>query len=312
MDTLALSTKQRFSLTPTPPFDFQHSLSVLEKMHAGGLKRTITKKVLRLAYALSDETVLLELKSSGSVQAPKLNVGLHAKRKLSKSELKDLKAYLTFYLSLDDDLTSFYALAESDPAFESVLKALYGFHPVKFPSVFASACWALVTQRTPNSFAFKTMTRLSELLGTRLEHDGETYTTFPEPQAFLGNEASEAILEATNNTRKTERLLAIAQSFAEADEDFLRTAPYAEVAAWLGNVHGLGAWSVDYIMLRGLGRYERSPWTDTRIMHTLSEIYTLGFSMSKGDARALAERYGWQQGLWVHYLKTFEWLGLES
>ena len=28
-----------------------------------------------------------------------------------------------------------------------------------------------------------------------------------------------------------------------------------------------------------------------------------GFGISRGDARALAERYGWLQGLWAHYLK---------
>ena len=299
---------QRFTLTPTPPFDFRHSLNILSRRQADGVRYRVQADGVSFAYALSGETVVLSLQSKGTVEQPKLQTKVHSERKLSKTELEALKAHLTFYLSLGDDLTPFYELAHDDPAVEPVLKTLYGFHQVKFQSVFASACWALVTQRTPNSFAYKTMARLSELLGTKIEYEGEQFTTFPTPQAFLAKGASAAILEATNNTRKTERLLPIAESFTTADEDFLRQAPYAEVEAWLSKIHGLGAWSVDYVMLRGLGRYERAPWTDTRIMGTLSDTYTKGFTMSKGDARALAERYGWYQGLWVHYLKTHEWL----
>ena len=130
------------------------------------------------------------------------------------------------------------------------------------------------------------------------------------------------ILAATNNIRKTERLLSLIQAFAGADEPFLRYAPYGEVARWLLQIQGLGAWSVDFIMLRGLGRTEHTPWTDTGLLGAVSSVYTGGFEISLGRARELAEPYGSEQGLWAHYLKTyagitaahagFAWTGLES
>jgi DNA-3-methyladenine glycosylase II len=147
------------------------------------------------------------------------------------------------------------------------------------------------------------MQRFCELLGGDISIKGETYTTFPEAKDFLSSR--EQVFIATNNTRKTDRLIEIAKDYLTINETFLKTASYEEVMRRVKKLKGLGQWSADYILLRGLGRYERSPWTDTEIINALSTTYTSGFRISDGDARRLAEGYGWYQGLWAHYLKVF-------
>lgn len=301
---MASAKLQTTSLTlrPKAPFDFQHTLTFLEDYKADGIVRKILDDELRFAMNVSGKSVAFFVKSVGTLKRPRLELILHAK-KLNNDIIKQAKEQLIFYLSLDDDLSSFYKLAEKDDAFKPVLRGLYGYHQVKFPSVFTSICWALVTQRTPNSFAYVTMQRFCELLGDAITVEGERYTTFPEAKKFLN--ARDKVLIATNNTRKTDRLMEITKAYATVDENFLKTAPYEEVMRAVKKLKGLGQWSADYILLRGLGRYERSPWTDTVIIDTISKIYTGGFRISDGDARKLAEQYGWYQGLWVHYLKVF-------
>jgi DNA-3-methyladenine glycosylase II len=290
------------SLTSKAPFDFQHTLTFLEDYKADGIHRKILENELRFALQVLGQPITVFVKSLGTVKRPRLELTLHAK-KLNDDIIRAAKEQLTFYLSLDDDLTPFYKLAEKDNAFKPTLKGLYGYHQVKFPSVFTSICWALVTQRTPNSFAYVTMQRFCELLGDVITVDCEHYTTFPEAQKFLNSR--DKVLIATNNTRKTDRLMEIAKAYMTVDETFLKTAPYEEVMRAVKKLKGLGQWSADYILLRGLGRYERSPWTDTVILDTISKIYTGGFRISEGDAKRLAESYSWYQGLWVHYLKVF-------
>jgi DNA-3-methyladenine glycosylase II len=289
-------------LTPKAPFDFQHTLTFLEDYKADGIYRKIMGQELRFAMTVLGKPVAFFVKSMGTLKRPRLELTLHAK-KLDDDIIKAAKEQLIFYLSLDDDFSAFYKLAEKDDAFKPVLKGLYGYHQVKFPSIFTSVCWALVTQRTPNSFAYLTMQHFCELLGDAITVDGERYTTFPEAHKFL--RARDKVLFATNNTRKTDRLMEIVKAYITLDETFLKTAPYEEVMRVVKKLKGLGQWSADYILLRGLGRYERSPWTDTVIIDTISKIYTGGFRISDGDARKLAEPYGWYQGLWVHYLKVF-------
>ena len=258
--------------------------------------------MLEQALQVQGQPVYVRLESVGTTDKPELTVTLAGD--LSEDLVEQTLIQVRFYLGLNDSLTPFYDLARKDDAFKPVFKQLYGFHPVKFPSPFACVCWVLVTQRTPNPFAYKTMRRLTELLGDAVEVDGVRYTTFPEPHALLERGAPAKVLEATNNTRKTERLLPLARNFLAADETFLRTAPFEEAYRWLKKLPGLGEWSVDYVMLRGLGRTERSPWSDTRLLEAISNVYTGGLTISRGDARKLAESYGWHQGWWVHYLKT--------
>ena len=292
------------TLTPVPPFDFAHTLAVLARIQADGVYKRVGGNSLTQAFRVGGGPVLVGLSSTGTVARPKLRAVLSAPDALGKKRVEAVLERVRWYLGLDDDLTPFYALARRDDAFRPVLEQLYGYHQVKFPTLFTCICWALITQRTPNSFAFKSMATLSETLGSAVTADGVAYTVFPEPADFLAPGAPPLVLAATNNTRKTERLLPLARALLAEDEAFLRTASYDEAYSRLKKFPGLGDWSVQYILLRGLGRYERSPWTDTWLLEGVSRAYTGGLSISRGDAAKLAESYGWYQGLWVHYLKT--------
>ena len=301
---------QTLTLTPTPPFDFEQTLNFVRTFRARNYERhpaseQIKGGALQRVVSVDDEPVFFRVKSTGTVEEPRLEATLYAES-LTDDLVSAAADRIRFFLSLDDDLTPFYTLAQSDPAFSKVVQNLYGYHSFKVLTPFEAACWALIQQRTPNSFAHLTMKRLSESFGKRLELEAVTYRAFPEATQMLDN-PEKRVLEATNNTRKTERFLDLIKVFATADEDFLRTAPYAEVSKWLTNIKGIGAWSIDFIMLRGLGRYERTPWTDTGLLDAVSSVYTQGLTISQGSARELAERYGWYQGLWAHYLKTYYW-----
>ncbi len=293
--------KHRLTLSATPPFSFGQTLGFIRAFYARDFERVpaheqVLGGTLRRIVSVRGVPVLFEAEAAaGGVQ-----LTLHAKH-LGDELVTATTDRVRFYLGLDDDLGPLYSRA--DPIFRGVVQDLHGYHMLKVLTPFEAACWALVQQRTPNGFTHKTMARLAEHFGGRLTHEGKTYTAFPEARQMLENPQAR-LLDATNNTRKTERLLHLIDAFAGADEAFLCAAPYAEVARWLLGIKGLGAWSVDFIALRGLGRTERVPWTDTGMLGAISAVYTRGFEISPGSARELAERYGWAAGLWAHYVKT--------
>ena len=64
----------------------------------------------------------------------------------------------------------------------------------------------------------------------------------------LGLEKLTLILK---NSRKSEYLFNVSESFAEVDEDFLRKAPIEEVKDWLLNIKGIGEWSAHLELIRG-------------------------------------------------------------
>ena len=302
------------TLTPTTPFDFGQTLNFVRRFRARDYERNpaheqIDGSVLQRVVSVSGEPVFFRVRDVGTAEEPGLECTLYVES-LTEELVSAAQDRVRFFLSLDDDLTPFYTLAQSDPIFSEVVQLLYGYHAFKVLTPFEAACWALIQQRTPNSFAHLTMKRLTELFGKGIKVDGVTHRAFPEASQML-DDPEKRVLEAMNNTRKTERFLNLIRAFATleqaGDEDFLRTAPYAEVSKWLSSIRGIGAWSIDFVMLRGLGRYERTPWTDTGLLPAVSGVYTGGLEISQGSARELAERYGWYQGLWAHYVKTRYW-----
>ena len=293
--------QHRLTLHAVPPFSFERTLAFIRVFYARDYERVPAHKqiygeTLRRVVSVDGVPVLFTVRAVEE----ELELTLYAVN-LNDTLVEASTDRVRFYLGLDDDLTPLYSRA--DPVFEGVVKTWHGYHMLKVLTPFEAACWALIQQRTPNGFAHKTMARLAESFGGSLVSEGETYTAFPEAQAMM-EDPQARVLAATNNTRKTERLLHVIRAFSTADETFLRAAPYGEVAAWLGSIKGLGAWSVDFIMLRGLGRIEQVPWTDTGMLGAISKVYTGGFDVSLGRARELAERYGLYQGLWAHLVKT--------
>jgi len=104
------------------------------------------------------------------------------------------------------------------------------------------------------------------------------------------------------NARRTEYLRAAAWAFGDVDDGWLRSAPYDEVEAWLRGITGIGAWSASFILLRGLGRMERVPVGERRLLEAARRIY--GRDLSEEGLHRIAEGYGAWQGYWAHYLRA--------
>ncbi len=293
-------------LRPTPPFDFDHTVAALRDFPASPIERRVIDATLaaplglRQAWRVGGRPIVLTLRSRGTIEEPLLEVAGVAG--LEADERTGLERDLRSALALDVDLRPLERI--DDIAFEPVLRALYGYHPLRFPTPFESACWALVQQRTPNAFARASLQRIVDALGAAIVQDGVRFTLFPEPEAF-DDAARPALLAATNNVRKVERLVPIAQAFASADPAWLEAAAYDDVRRWLLSIHGLGPWSAEFILTYGLGRFERVAWTDTGAIPAISRVYTPGLTIARGGARERAEVYGWLQGAWLRYVKRY-------
>ena len=62
--------------------------------------------------------------------------------------------------------------------------------------------------------------------------------------------------------------------------------------------------SATFIMVRGLGRMEYIPLTETRLLEAASKVYGHGKELGREELKRLAERYGIWQGYWAHYLRV--------
>jgi DNA-3-methyladenine glycosylase II len=291
------------TLIPTTPFDFDKSLNFLGVFMPTKQEQTISSHALTKAISIDGQTIVFQLTSIGTTENPQLGYTLFAAEPISKVLENAVIERMTFFLSLKDDLQPFYRIGREDADFAPIIEHLHGYHQVKFLTPFENACWAVLTQRNPMQIAQKTKQALIEKYGNHLEVNENVYSAFPEPiQIAIVNE--EELLKVIRNDRRTEYLIATARAFSEVNEEFLKTAPDDEVEAWLRNIKGIGEWSATFIMVRGLGRMERVPLTETRLIEAASKVYGHGEELNRDDLKRVAERYGSWQGYWAHYLRV--------
>ena len=203
----------------------------------------------------------------------------------------------------DDDLATLDAAAEEDPPFAPGARRLRGARVVRHLSPVEALAWALIRQRTPHGFARASLTRVRDALGPEVHAFGRRWTAFPDAATLASDDARPALLAATNNVRKVERLHAAAGTLAGLDEGWLRTAPLPEARRALARAHGVGTWTVDYLLLLGLGRLAHVPWTDTGLAQAVADVYAGGLRLDPGTMRTLAARYEPLGGVWAHWLK---------
>ena len=291
------------TVIPTPPFDFDKSLNFLGVFMPTKLEQTVSSHTLTKAISIDGQTIVFQLISSSTLVSLQLEYTLFSAEPISEETQSVVVERMTLFLSLKDDLQSFYRIGREDADFAPIIEILYGYHQVKFLTPFENACWAVLTQRNPMKLAQKTKQALIEKYGNQLEVHGEIYRAFPEPIQIAVADYDE-ILELIRNDRRVEYLISTARAFSQVDEEFLKSAPDEEVEARLRNIKGIGEWSATFVMIRGLGRMENVPLTELRLLEAASKVYGHGKELSHEELKHLAERYGQWQGYWAHYLRV--------
>ena len=91
---------------------------------------------------------------------------------------------------------------------------------------------------------------------------------------------------------------------AKVDEQWLRVAPYDEVHEWLTDIKGIGDWSANFIMIRGLGRMEELSNIEPRLALDVARIYAgKEDPVNNDEVCQIAEKYGKWKGYWAYYLE---------
>lgn len=295
------------TIAAVAPFDFAKSLAFVGEFPATQGEQNLDTRAMTKALRVSGQTVVFVLRSTGTEDKPEVTTTFHSAKKLSQDDEAAVLDRIRFFLSLDDDLRPFYAIAEKDQPFrDTILKSLYGYHQVKFLTPFENAAWAVLTQRTPIPVAQKIKQALGAAYSEPLEVDDISYSAFPEPADFLPIDA-ERLGALVGNERKTSYLRAVIEAFADVDEDFLRHGPEDDVKTWLTTIKGIGDWSAAFVMIRGLGRMESALIDEEDSLFTKEMLRaTRGVygAMTFEQLQRKAAEYGKWQGDWAHYLRA--------
>lgn len=294
------------TLHPVAPFDFSQALGFIGEFTPTQAEQALDLQTLTKGVRVLGQTVVFRVQNTGTVNAPALSCTIYSHQPLTATVSAALCDRVRFFLSLDDDLTPFYALGQQDAPFAGVMRRLYGYHQVKFLTPFENVCWAILTQRTPMPVAKGIKQRLTETFGGSLAVDGVVFWAFPAAEDLAACNP-ETLTALVGNARKATYLTSAVSAFQQVAESWLRTAPYAEVNTWLRAIKGIGEWSALFVLLRGLGRLDRVLSDDSsssfsaEMRRAAERVYG---PLTFAELQTLASHYGQWQGYWGHYLRA--------
>lgn len=262
-----------------------------------------TGREYRRVLWLGSKPVLLILRNSGLVDRPAIDWRV-AGATLDEAEQKAVTEIVRHIVSADIDLAPFYAGARLDPVLTDLREQYYGLKVIRFPSLYECLVSTVLEQQINLLFAATLKRRLMQAFGPTVEHEGALWRGFPSPEA-LARLSPDQLRLLQISERKASYLIGIARAIAEAkiDEVRLRREPADKAIEALTEIRGIGRWTAEYSLLRGLGHTDVLPADDVGLQKTVGLLYGL-----KAPATAISIRRRWKRlAPWQGYATLYLW-----
>jgi DNA-3-methyladenine glycosylase II len=182
-----------------------------------------------------------------------------------------------------------------------VARSLKGLKPLRPASLFEMVVIAITEQQLSLAAAFHIRGRLVARFGTPCAG----LWIFPASEA-LAEAPLGALMGCGLSRRKAEYITSFAQRVAEGafDPDALAQKNDAGAYAGLVNQRGLGAWSAQYILARGLGRHDCLPSEDVNLRHAVGKYFSRGLNLSPKQLEQALLPFTPFRGLAAFYLSV--------
>ena len=290
-----------FSIHPKAPFNLNLTLQRY-RLFGQDAAHAYVDGIYHRVIDLVDSCWVYALREAGTPDDPVIHVRILGGRPQARHR-KAVAADVYHALSLDVDLAGFYNWAKADPILADLIRRCYGMRPARAPTLFEALVTSISAQQVNLAFATTTRSRLIRHFGQAVSLDGMVFYAFPSP-ASLANAALQELRDMQFSWRKAEYIVNLAQLVATREldlEEFPRLSN-EEIIGRITQVKGLGRWTADWLLARGLGRSEVVAAGDLGVRKALGRFYYGGQLPAIDDVRIFAARWGIFQNLTVHYL----------
>ena len=290
-----------FTLVPTPPYSLDLTAIRFARFKDEIVDRVQAKQYQRL-LSVDGQFALATVTDTGTTTKPQLQVELQGPRKTALDR-PEFAAQLRHILCTELDLKPFYRQARKDELLAPVTPRFRGLKLPASPTVFESLVMAVLSQQVNLTFAYSIKRELVETFGEQWKTTGETYYAFPRPERFA-EEKPEHLLRFRLSNAKAATLVRLGEAFASGalTEEELRTLPDEDVVERLIQIKGIGRWSAEIALLRGLARVDAFPGGDLGVVKYLAQgLLGKAEKATEADMRAFAERWRPYRGLALIY-----------
>lgn len=287
----------------TPPYSFERLLRRLESHPDDQFRIDADQGVLRRAFRLEGEPVLVTIQFAGNTEEPELTVSTQAA--LRPSQQAALVSTVRHMFSIDYDLRPLYEHMSNDPYLRPLAQSFRGLRYLLDPDLFQSMIRTIIGQQLNLAFAATLTHRLLEVAGDSLQdEEGNRYLLFPTPDR-VAKLTVEQLRELQFSQRKAEYIIDFAKAVTEGRVELEQLASMAdeEVIQYLLPLRGIGRWTVECLLMFGMGRGDLLPAADIGLRNGIQLVYGLEHKPDEQEIRRIGESWAPYRS----YLSLYIW-----
>jgi len=286
----------RFTVKVVPPFRLDLTVWALRRRPENNMDRW-DGKTFRRGLVLNGKPVEVAVIQIGSMAAPRLQVTV-----TGVASGHDLRAGVTETLNrilgLQADLKGFYRHAAKDARLSMLVGRFRGVKPPQFPSLLEALVNGIACQQFSLAAGIQILNRLSEKFGIPVTETGIRAHTFPRPED-LATLKPEPLRNLGFSRQKAGAIIELSRAIVAGNLDRDRVVSLDDGSAveQLCRLRGVGRWTAEYVLLRGLGRLHIFPGDDVGARNNLEKWLGLRKPLDYDGVRRLLAKWKPYAGL---------------
>jgi DNA-3-methyladenine glycosylase II len=231
-------------------FDFQQTITMLQRGPGDPINVIGDNSWIR-CFRVQDNIVLIQTTNSTAILTKVLSGNIKsAQHKLLIEES----------LGLDDPI-----LLEKVKTFPYAEKIniVLGLAVPGYPDLFEAIVQIIIGQQVSVNAANKIRANFIHQFGGTMVYEHQSYRYFPHPETVL-QESIESLRRVGLSQNKAKSVLQVAEAFHKNSDvqQLNKKSLNSEIYRILMQLHGVGEWTVDWLLLRSFRRFEIIPSTD--------------------------------------------------
>lgn len=289
----------KFSLPACPPFRLDLTVWALRRRRRNIIDSWDGTRYTRV-FSFCENPVKVTIEQQG--RAPLINITTLSLSPIPAMQV-NLTSLLNKMLGLKINLEPFYQFAKKEKKLLPLVKQFMGLKPPRFPSIFESLANAIACQQLSLEVAITLLNRLTQNYGLAFQEGDETHYAFPNPQKIMHCRVQD-LRELGFSYKKSEALIGLATAITMQKESFsqLEKKSSKDIENLLSELKGIGRWSIEYALLRGLGRTEIMPGDDVGLQRSLKQLFGFKDSPRYDTIQKVTEKWDPFAGLIYFHL----------
>ena len=289
-----------------PPFAFALALRYLAASPSAVVEQVQGRAYVRPVF-LRGRWLLLRVREE-SGPGPSLHLTLEGQR-VRTADLEAASSLVSRLFATTEDVAPFLRAVRPFPRLAALARGCRGLRPILIGDPFEALIWAVIGQQINIAFAVKLKRALLDRFGGTLVEGRRRYALFPSPERLARLRLVD-LRPLQFSRQKADYIISLSRAVVRGTLDFsaLTGLPTEDAVTRLTAFRGVGRWTAEYVLLRGLGDRDALPAADGGLRRIVGEEFGLGRLATEEEVREIAAPLAG----WRGYLAFYWWFVLQE